>query len=194
MQKKETIWRYLLFETLEKKKQIFTQKDIAAHFHISTSTVFHALKAARSLGAVSVTGRNLHVRDIEKLLLLWATLRKLEKDIHYATRVNMSIREIEGIMPPKIIFAAFSAYRLKYNDAPADYDQVYVYAEDLTEIKKRFPLEKKGTPNLYVLKPDPYLHEFGLLTPDIQTFVDLWNIPLWYSKDYIDALKKKLFF
>ena len=226
MQKKETIWRHILYETLEKplryaeekyKKRHFaslkecedmdtslrsvsgvrfTQKDIARHFHISTSTVFNALKAPRKLGAIEATGRFFRITDAEKLLLLWATQRNLEKDIFYSTYVDAPVREIEGGMPPNVIFGAFSAYRLKYNEAVADYDRIYVYSDDLSEIKKRFPpSSKKQIPNLYVLKADSYLHDYGGdTTPDVQTFADLWNIPMWYARDYLEALKKKLNF
>ena len=74
--------------------------------------------------------------------MLWATHRNFSSDIIYATSVEKSAREIEGLMPPDIIFGAFSAYRFSHNSAPADYDQVYVYANELDEIKKRFPVKK----------------------------------------------------
>jgi hypothetical protein len=193
MTKKEIIWRHILSETLTKRINTFTQKKIASTFHFSTSTVFNALKAPRKMGAVAVTGRYFRLLDAEKLLLLWATHRDLKKDILYATAVDMPAREIEGNMPPDAIFAAFSAYRLKYNDAPADYTEVYVYSQNIDEIKKRFP-KTKGAPNLFVLKPDPFLSGFGPTTPDIQTFADLWNLPQWYARDYLTALKKRLNF
>lgn len=197
MQKKETIWRHILYETLEKQTGLFTQKEIAQHFQVSTSTVFNALKAPRKLGAIEVTGRFFRITDAEKLLLLWATQRNLEKDIFYSTYVDAPVRKIEGLMPPNVIFGAFSAYRLKYGEAVADYDRVYVYDDDLTELKKRFPISasfKKRTPNLYVLKADSHLRDYGNVTPDVQMFADLWNISAWYARDYLEALKKKLNF
>lgn len=194
MTKKETIWRHILVKALEEKQFTFTQKDIAAYFKISTSTVFNALNAPRKLGAIEVTGRFFRLIDKEKLLMLWATMRNIQKDIHYATSVPMGAKEIEGQMPADCIFAAFSAYRLKYEDAPADYDQVYVYCNNLEEIKRRFPAGsgRKMMKNFFVLKPDVHLSTFGQVTPDVQTFVDLWNIPKWYAKDYLDAIKKKM--
>lgn len=194
MTKKEIIWRYVLTLALDEKQLIFTQKDIAKVFNISTSTVFNALKVPRKLGAIEVTGRFFRLIDKEKLLILWATIRSIQKDIYYSTYVPDAPAKIEGLMPADCIFGAFSAYRLKYQDAPADYDQIYVYSNNLEEIKKRFPpnSNRKMPKNLFILKPDSYLNTFGLVTPDVQTFVDLWNIPKWYSKDYLDALKKKL--
>lgn len=191
MSKKETIWRYILHKAFTERKYTFTQKDIAQQLKVSTSTVFNALKAPRKLSAIDVTGRFFRLRDFEKLILLWATQRNFENDIVYSTYVDVGVREIEGRMPPDVIFGAFSAYRFAYNEAPADYSVVYVYSRGLEELQKRFP-KQKGAPNLFVLKPDPELASFGKTTPDVQTFVDLWNIPEWYAKDYLNALKLKL--
>ena len=101
-------------------------------------------------------------------------------------------------MPPNVIFGVFSAYRLKYNSAPADYSAVYVYANSLSEIQKRFPKkigEKKigNQKNFFVFRADPYLASFGSFTPDVQIFVDLWNISDWYAKDFLNALHKRIF-
>lgn len=192
MTKKEKIWRHVLHKALQERQLTFTQKDIAAHFNISTSTVFNSLKAPRQLGAIEVTGRFFRLKDTEKLLLLWATQRNLNKDIVYFTHVDLPVRQIEGNMPPDVIFGAFSAYRLAHDDAPSDYSEVYVYSANLVAIKKRFP-KQKGQPNLFILKPDSELASFGNTTPDSQTFVDLWNLPQWYAKDYLNALKHHLF-
>lgn len=191
MTKKETIWRFILNKVISERLSTFTQKNIASHFAYSTSTVFNALKIPRKLAAVEVGGRFFRIRDIEKLLLLWATQRNLKHDIIYKTHVEMPIMEIENSMPANVIFGAFSAYRFAYGNAPADYSTVYVYAPTASEIKRRFP-PKKGAANLYVLKQDVHLASFGKTSPDVQTFVDLWNIPEWYAKDFLEAIKKKM--
>ncbi len=193
MQKKEIIWRYILEEARKKPGAAFTQKNIASLFKISTSTVFNAIKIPRQLGAIDVTGRRFFLRDAEKLLMIWATHRNFEKDVVYKTSVAAGAREIEGAMPPDAVFGAYSAYRLKYDEAPADYSAVYAYCDNLEEIKKRFP-PKKGDVNLTVLKKDPFINAFGGTTSDTHTFVDLWNLPQWYAKDYRAALKEKLNF
>lgn len=192
MTKKEVIWREILFQAIENKKTEFTQKEISQKYGFSLSTVFNALKIPRSANAIEGK-RGFKIRDIEKFLYLWATFRKIKKDIIYQTAVEKEVFGIEGEMPPKVIFGAYSAFFKKYKIAPADYDKVYVYIEEknLKEIKKRFP-PQKGYQNLIVLKADPWLKNFGFLTPDCQTFVDLWNLPEWYAKDFLNALKKKI--
>lgn len=193
MTKKELIWQEILNQAIEHKQFSWTQKELAEKFSISLSTVFNALKIPRQLGAVKVTGRNFSLTDIEKLLYLWATQRNLEKEIIYKTRSPLSAKEIEGLLPDGIIFGAYSAYAQKYQDASADYDKVYVYADaaGLAEIKKRFTGEK-GEPNLFVLKKGGLLNASGHTTPDAQIFCDLWNLPDWYAKDYLKKIKEKI--
>jgi len=194
MSKKEIIWREILFQAIDNRATELTQKDLAQKYNFSLSTVFNSLKTPRQSGAIEVNGRGFKIRDIEKFLYLWATFRKLGKEIIYQTNILKTPREIEGEMPPEIIFGAFSAYSKKYQDVPADYDKVYVYfnKEKIDLIKDRFPVQK-GQPNLIVLTADPWLKNFGEITPDVQTFVDLWNLPEWYAKDFLNALKEKLF-
>jgi DNA-binding transcriptional MocR family regulator len=193
MNKKEIIWREILFQATENKKTEFTQKELAQKYSFSLSTVFNALKIPRNSGMIEVKGRGFEVQDMEKFLYLWATFRKLKKEVIYQTSVPKSVREIEGEMPSGIIFGVFSAYFKKYREAPADYDRVYVYMkkENIKEIQDRFP-PRKGNYNLIVLTADPWLENFGKVTPDCQTFVDLWNLSEWYAKDYLNALKDKI--
>ncbi len=194
MTKKEIIWRDILYQAIEKKEVTFRQKDLAEKFGFSLSTVFNALKIPRGLGAIEVTGRDFRIRDAEKFLYVWATHRKISKEEVYRIHSPKSVREIESEMPAGIVFGAYSAYTKKYKDAPADYDKVYVYAgeKELIEIKKRFP-GGRGYENLFVLKKDPLLDKFGSVTPDVQTFVDLWNLSDWYAKEFLNGLKEKLF-
>jgi len=192
MTKKEVIWREILFQGTENKKFEFTQKELSQKYGFSLSTVFNALKIPREANIIEGK-RGFRIQDIEKFLYLWATFRKIKKDIIYQTAVKKGVFEIEGEMPPQVIFAAYTAFLKKYKQAPADYDKVYVYLEEknLKEIKNRFP-PQKGYQNLIALKADPWLKNFGKLTPDCQTFVDLWNLPEWYAKDFLNALKEKM--
>jgi hypothetical protein len=193
MTKKEIIWREIIERAANKEQLEFTQKDLAKKFGFSLSTIFNALKIPRLLGAIKVGSRSFSVIDLEKFLYVWATNRNIEKEIIYETHVLESPKEIEGQMPPKVVFGAYSAYNKKYSSAPADYDKVYVYAdkETLEEIKKRFP-KIKGYTNLFVLKSDSSLDHIGSMTTDVQTFVDLWNLKDWYAKDYLNEIKKKI--
>lgn len=191
MRKIEIIWRELLYQALEKKNNKFTQKDLAKKFNFSTSTIFQALKIPRKMGAVRVTGRFFILEDSEKLLYHWASVRNLKKDIIFAARIKLPVLEIEGRLPPDVVFGGYSSARQKLAEPPADYDKVYVYSQNLAEMKRRFDFQK-GNANLIVLTPDDFLTDYGQTTTLAQTFVDLWNLPDWYAKEFTGALREKI--
>jgi len=191
MKKIEIIWRELLYQAIEKGHRQFTQKGLAEKFNFSTSTVFQALKTPRKMGAVRVTGRFFVLEDPEKLLYHWASIRDLEGDVIFSTRVELPVLEIEGRMPPDATFGGYSSAGQQLAEPPADYDKVYVYSQNLETIKGRFGFQK-GRENLIVLKPDEFLTDYGQTTTLAQAFVDLWNLPEWYAREFTSALKKKI--
>ena len=192
MKKIEIIWRELLFQSIEKGKYQFIQKELAGHFGFSTSTVFQALKPLRKMGAIRVNGRNFILEDPEKLLYHWASIRDFGKDILFSGQVKLSVSEIESRMPPEVVFGGFSAAKeILENDVPADYDKVYIYTSKPDQIKERFSFDH-GKENLIVLAADDFLQDYGQITNLSQTFVDLWNLPEWYAKEFVKALKEKI--
>jgi hypothetical protein len=106
--------------------------------------------------------------------------------------VELPVAEIERLMPPGVIFTAFSAFKLKFNEVPADYGEVYVYArpEELEEIRKRLP-QKGGPANLMVLSKPENL-EMEKIAPNELMFVDLWNLREWYAREFLNALRQKM--
>lgn len=189
MKKIEIIWRELLYASLEKKERYFEQKTLAERFGFSTSTVFQSLKMPRQMGAVRVTGRNFTLEDPEKLLYLWASFRNFKKDISDSFRAEGSMAEIESLMPPEVIFGGYFAARSFLAVPPADYDKVYVYFPAPEKIKERLTVVK-GEPNVFILIPDCFLSFYGQTTTLAQTFVDIWNAPDWYAKEYLRGLKE----
>lgn len=192
MLKKELIWREIADKAIVAKVFEFQQQNLAKTLSISVSTVFNALRGLREIGAVKVGGRSFTVTDLEKLLTFWATHRELQRDVIYGTHVSGSVREIESSMPPGVVFGAYTAYRVRFKDVPADYDKVYVYNSDKADVEKRFP-KSSGYENLFVLQADPFLMHHGPTTSAAQIYVDLWNLKEWYAADFLNALKKRLF-
>ena len=95
-------------------------------------------------------------------------------------------------MPPDVVFGGFTAARqILKGDVPVDYDMVLVYASNLDEITKRFEFTK-GRNNFMVLAADSFMTSYGQITTIAQTFVDLWNLPFWYAKDFTRSLKDKI--
>lgn len=181
-------------------KKEFTQLEISKELGVSLSIVNRVVTTLREINAVRVRRRSFSVIALDRLLLYWATHRNLKKDIVYQTRADLPVEEIERTMPNGIAFTAYTAYRLLFGEAPADYSEVYLYADGdlLKEVKRRFGSNDR-IPNVIVLKCDRYLEvemkEHKLRSSSVcraQLFVDLWNINQWYAKDYVDALSKRL--
>lgn len=195
MTKKEVIWREILIQARKNKRTVFTQKELAADFGFSTSTIFNALKVPRQASIISVSGRNFRLESYEKLLHLWASHRSLIKDIYFQAELKEDAQNIESVMPPEANFGLYSAVRLILNSEPADYDHVFIYLDPskLSRVIERFPerRERSNHPNFFVLQPDDWLSKYPEI-PLEQIFVDIWNAPEWYAKDFLKALEEKL--
>lgn len=189
MKGSELVYREILYQAIEKKNRVLSQAQIARALSCSLSTVNRAVKHLEKMGAVEIRERSLQISDTRKILLHWASVRNLQKDIIYTTRVEKPLMEIEKLMPDDIVFGAYSAYKFAFDDVPADYSEVYVYGDE--SLKKRFPLAK-GPPNLFVLEEDNQIGKYGKRTTLANTFVDLWNLREWYAKEFIKAFEVKL--
>lgn len=185
MKKFDLVYNEILKGVLEKKKSRFVQKELSKRAGTPISNVHHCLKPLREMGAVEVKKRSLVVTDPRKILYFWASKRRFRSDITYSTRAGGEVTDIEKRMPGNSTFAAFSAYKYRFGEIPADYSEVYVYSKDIEEIKKRFP-ENRNTPNLFVLKNG--LKEMTLAN----IFVDIWNIGTWYSREFIKSLEERI--
>ena len=187
MKRIEEVYREILFQGMEKKNNNLTQSYLASALDMSLSIVNLALKPLKKMNAVKIKQRSFDVIDKRKILYYWASIRNLEKDIICKTRVEKPVKEIEAEMPADVIYAAYSAYKFKFKDVPADYSEVYVYADEneLEIIKKRFPANNKN-PNLFILKKDENMKEMSLG----QIFADLWNLKQWYASDFLKGLEE----
>lgn len=197
MLKKEIIWRELLYRAIEKKQLAGTQQALAQKFGFSLSTIFHALKIPRAIGAIEVNNKGIAMRDQEKLIALWGSARNFKKNIIYSSSPNTSALEIEKNMPDGAVWGAYAAFRFMYpNDPlPSSYDKVYIYCDEklLAEIKKRFPPNtKKQDPRLIVLEADEWMKSYGKTTTIAQTLADLWNLKEWYATEFYKTLLAKI--
>lgn len=187
MKRIEEVYREILFQSMEKRNNNMTQSYLAKALNVSLSIVNLALKPLRRMNAVKIKQRSLDIIDKKKILYYWASIRNIEKDIIYKTRVDKPVRKIEAEMPADVLYAAYSAYKFKFKDVSADYSEVYVYSGDILEIEKRFPKNNKVS-NLFVLKKDNNLKEITMAN----IFVDLWNLKEWYAKDFLTSMEAKL--
>jgi hypothetical protein len=197
MKKKELVYLKILNDFVEKGKDSFTQLGLSKELKLSLSVVNSAVKKLNEIGAVKILDRCFKIIDLKKALYFLASIRNLSKDIIFQTRVETSVRELERIMPSGVTFTGYSGFKFKYNDVPADYSEVYVYADEteLDEIQKRIKTNfktKNQNPNLFVLKKDS-LFEKNKKISDIRLFIDLWNLKEWYASDFVNEIENKLF-
>ena len=187
MKRIEEILREILFQSMEKKNSTLTQSYLAKALNISLSIVNLALNPLKRMNAIKVSQRSFKVIDKRKILYYWASIRNLEKDIIYSTRVDKPVRQIESEMPSDAAYTAYSGYKFMFKDTPSDYSEVYVYSDNMEEITRRFPKNNK-TPNLFIIKKDKNMKQ----VTTAQLFVDLWNLKEWYAKDFLKAMEAKL--
>jgi len=193
MKRAETVYREILYRVIEEKERKLTQSELSKKLEISLSIVNSTVRKLSELGAVKILQRSFSVIDIKKALYFWASIRNLKKDIIFSGRIDLSVRDIERSMPNDIIYTAYSAYKFRFKDVPADYSEIYIYASDdgIKNIKKRLVIKENIRPNLFVLKKDNLISKYKEI-PIAQIFVDLWNLREWYAKEFVDALEKKI--
>jgi hypothetical protein len=183
VRKGELVYNYILEQVMEGRKDM-TQAEIASALKLSLSVVNAAIGNLKKMAAVRVRLRGFTVVDAKKILYYWASIRNVDKDIVYATRSDKPATEIEKEMPPGVVYASYSAYKIKFKDVPADYSEIYVYGNP-DSVKKRF-LPSKNKPNIFVLKEGPK----KMTSANI--FVDLWNMREWYAKDFLKAMEERI--
>jgi len=189
MKRTEEVYRELLYQA-EKGNNVLTQKAISDKLGMSLSNVSNAIEPLRRSGAIDVKKMCFHIINPKKIIYHWASIRNLRKDVIYLTRSEKSVVEIEKSMPDSVVFTAYSAYKLRFKDTPADYSEVYVYSNDIEEIRKRIS-QSKNIPNVFILKKDKNIEKYGKIATDANIFVDLWNISEWYAQDFLKAMEQK---
>ncbi|MDI9643806.1 MAG: hypothetical protein QFX35_01155, partial [Candidatus Verstraetearchaeota archaeon] len=159
---------------------------------VPASTVSHSLKPLRGMGAIDVSRNGIAVKNPRKILLFWCSVRRLEPLVVYRKSLRVPVQEIEGMVPPRTIFTAFTAFKHRFGRVPAEYSEVYVYG-DAEGFESRFgpPSYPKERCNLIVMEPDNHLRRLGK-APLAQIYADLWNIPSWYSQDFINELDRMI--
>src|SRR5712691_10356389 len=135
----EAVWRHLLVGAFDRGIRRSSLTQLSAELDLPVSTIHKALERPRAIGAVRGSASGLRVLDPKRLQLLWAALRDLNGDIVYATKVPMTVNEIEARLPISAIPTAYTAFvQHEGRNLVADYEQVIVYAE-ANEVRRRFP-------------------------------------------------------
>lgn len=186
----EWVYREVLFQCMEQNEFTSSQAHIARKLGLSLSTVHRAIHNLSRLGAIEVRQRSFQIYDVRKILYYWASIHTVQKNIIYQTRVESPVRAIEKMMLDGSIFTAYTAYNMRFHGVPADYSEVYVYGDE-SIMKERFP-KTQNVPNLFVLKKDKHMDQYGKIVTLATLFVDLWNLQEWYARAFLKALEEKL--
>ena len=182
--KKERVYREILHGVLEEKVRFFKQLELSKACKLSLSTVNYALKPLEQMNAIEKKRFGFSMLDPKKVLLYWASIRRLEKDVVYKTYLDEPVEKIESEVPADSVFTAYSAFKFRFKRVPSDYGEVVVYGLR-RDFERRFGKEKSLVkPNLLVLNLDEHLMKFRIATI-AQIFVDLWNLGSWYAKDFL---------
>jgi len=185
------VWRHLLVGALDRGIRRSSLTQLSGDLGLPVSTIHKALERPRAIGAVRGNASGLRVLDPRRLQLLWAAQRDLNRDIVYATRVRMTVNEIEARLPVSAIPTAYTAFVLhEGRNLVADYEQVVAYA-DGNEVRRRFPW-RRGHANLLILEPDPLLNGYGRVAPRCQVYADLFNLPTWQAQRFLEVLDLEL--
>lgn len=196
MKKIETIWHHLLWEALEHKQFRHTQKELAHEFGYSLSTVHHAVVSVARVGAVRIGTKSFVVENVKKLLYYWASVRNLVNNVRYSTYYDCPVLKAQSELPAGGLYGGYTAARHLLGHAPADYDKLYYYCEDVDDFKKRFPENHAYPDNIFVLTLSSiptYIKRYPAGTTSLpHTFVDIWNMNDWFAADFINALEEKI--
>lgn len=189
----ERIYREILYKILElkKKDESFKQSGLSKLCGLSISTVNYALKPLVNMKMIEKKQFGFRVIAPKKLLIYWASRRKLSREVVYQTFLNEKIEKIEGLIPTNAILTAYSAFKIKFKQLPSEYSEVVVYGK-WEDFEKRFGKEnRKMKPNLIVLELDEHLLKFKI-APIAQIYVDLWNLGTWYAEEFRRKLEEKI--
>lgn len=143
------------------------------------------------LGAIERKPLGFRLIDPKRALLYWSVTRNLEGDIEYSTFVPGRVDEIEAGLPRGSILTAYSGFKAKFSSTPADYEQVFVYA-DPDSIRRAFKPTSRKRRNLFVLTPDEHLRRFSEhnVAPLVQIYVDLWQLGAPANR-FVEELERK---
>src|SRR5260370_13616608 len=106
----EMVWRHLLVAAFDQGTRRTSLTQLRNELDLPMSTIHKALERPRAIGAVRGSPSGLRVLDPKRLLLLWAAQRDLNGDVVYATKVPMTVNEIEARLPMSAVPTAYTAF------------------------------------------------------------------------------------
>ena len=186
--KTEIIWRHLLAGTAEGRRRYPSATALARELGIPVSTTHQALERPVEIDAVTIDAMaGLRVLDPVRLLTLYCAHRHLERDVVARVQVDLQVDETERLLSkePGVVLGGFAALITHTTGVNriADYSTVLVYAD--ASVVGRLPLDSNGSVEVIVVRPDPWLENYGAMTPGAQAYADIFNLRGWQAARFI---------
>lgn len=192
MRKIDRVYREILHRFYSKGERFFNQKQLSEVCEISLGTINPLINKLEIFGAIERKPQGFRLIDPKRALISWAVTRDLAEDITYTTFVPAPLEELEGKLPRGSVLTAYSGYRVRFGSTPAEYNQVFVYAE-AEEMQRAFKPTMRKRRNLIVLQPDVHLKRLSSngAAPVVQLYVDLWQLGKPASR-FVEELENKI--
>lgn len=192
--KTERIYRELLLRSLSKVSKS-RQEELASRCRVSLGLVNKTVKKLEGVRAVEATKSGVRVLSPARILNLWATERKLDRDIVSAFRLDPL--EKGANLPRSATLTAFSGWCAIARRCPAEYSRIYFYIWDREEFDRWFEFRKskirKTNPNTFALQvDDPHLLQTAEngIAPVPQIYVDIYSIGGPEAAPYLSDIAK----
>lgn len=197
LSKTQQVWRHITSAVIESGRRRWPSVTaLADELGMGVSTVHRALLIPVEIGAVAIRPADgLRVLDPGRILLLWAGRRNLRRDVVKRFVVEGSAPAVERrIGNPAAILGGFGAVVARTGgNTIADYQTVLVYGDpDLIPPQPDQDQDPERTTEVLVLEPDPLLPRYGRVTPLVQAWVDLFNLPDWQADRFVYHLLPQL--
>ena len=177
----ERIYRELLLNSLSKVSNV-KQEELARRCQVSIGLVNKVIKKVEAARAAEATRLGVRILSPARILNLWATERKLARDVWQAFRLD-PIEDVERELPRGAILTAFSAWSSLTGRRPAEYSRLYFYVGEKEELERwvsfRRAKIRKTNPNIFALHvEDPHLllTSQNSIAPIPQVYVDIYSI------------------
>lgn len=177
----ERIYRKLLVQSLSGISSL-KQEEISKNCQVSLGLVNKTVKKLEVAKAVEATRRGVRVLSPSRILNLWATERKLSREILHAFRFD-PLDELERELPRDAFLTAFSAWASLTGRRPAEYSRLYFYIGNKEEFENWFKFReakaRKVNPNVFVLHVDDphlFINSKGGIVCVPQIYVDIYSI------------------
>lgn len=198
MLKRELVWRQLADDVLTARRTSFHQTELSSELHMSMGNVNLALEPLKAIGAVDVVGKNLIVRDVKKILMLWAA-RRATPQVIAAFEAMDPPNKLLKLLPPGLSLTSFAGYTEHYHDQPAPLSVIraYMASNELSaadELARRFTVTKSlDRAAIVVYAADDILaQQQPSVVGPAQMYIDIWNEGDFFASDYLRALEGRL--